>query len=153
MGRRDLYESKSGEERIKDKKKEEKAIKYRWRDEITTNLICAGKHHRLPGLQSPFKTPQGSAGSLRWQQDAEHPLTFTGRVLRWRAILPVDTSESLICWPSYFSTLRSDPLLSHCWWGCFFLDLVFRWVVFHCWHLILFKAKRLCDQTSLSAKK
>lgn len=32
MGRRDLDESKSGEERIKDKKEEEKAIKYRWRD-------------------------------------------------------------------------------------------------------------------------
>lgn len=65
MGRRDLDESKSGEERIKDKKKkEEKAIKYRWKDEITTTPIFAGKHHKLPGLQSPFKLPQGSAGSL-----------------------------------------------------------------------------------------
>lgn len=65
MGRKDLDESKSGEETIKgQKQKEEKAIKYRWRDEITTTLICAGEHHKLPGLQSPFKLPQGSSGSL-----------------------------------------------------------------------------------------
>lgn len=37
MGRRDLDDSKSGEETIKDqKKKKEKAIKHRWRDEIAT---------------------------------------------------------------------------------------------------------------------
>lgn len=158
MGRKDLDESTSGEETIKDQKREEKAIKHRWGDEITTTLICAGKHHKLPGLQSPFKLPQGSSGSLSWQQDAEHPLTFTGRtftgrVPRWGTVFPVDTPESTICWPLYNSTLRPDPLYSLCSWGCFFLDPVFRWVVFHCWHLAFFTAKRLCNQSPLSVKK
>lgn len=58
MGRKDLDEVTSGEETIKDQKREEKAIKYRWGDEIITTLICAGKHHKLPGFQSPLNFPK-----------------------------------------------------------------------------------------------